>query len=113
MMVEKLLKFFVSVIDAQLFKSVEVENLETSNIQNTNKIVSWEGGGKSFVDVNTKPVEKTFENSLSESCFGVGNLGDGLTLGDEFGSDLNNNLYISIVKLHFLTFRFFIKSSSE
>ena len=31
-MVEELLKFFISIVDTQLFKRVVLENLETSNI---------------------------------------------------------------------------------
>lgn len=93
-MVKKLLKFFVSVVDTQLFKSVEIKNFESSNIQDTNKVVSWKGWGKGSVDADAKPVEKTFENGLTEGRLGVLNLGDGLTFGDEFSSDLNNLKFI-------------------
>ena len=36
-MIEKLLKFFIAKIDAQLFKAIEVKYLESSNVQNPNK----------------------------------------------------------------------------
>ena len=36
-MIEKLLKFFIAKIDAQLFKAIEVKDLKSSNVQNTNK----------------------------------------------------------------------------
>ena len=88
-MVEELLELFVGEVDAQLFEGVEVENFETSNIQDTNEEVSWEGGGKGFVDVDTKPVEETFEDGLGEGTLGVGNLWASLTLGDVFSTDLD------------------------
>ena len=36
-MVEELLQFLVSVVDAELFKTVQVEDLETSNVQNSDE----------------------------------------------------------------------------
>ena len=36
-MIEKLLKFFIAKIDAQLFKTIEVKYLKSSNVQYTNK----------------------------------------------------------------------------
>ena len=35
--VEELLQFLVSVVDAELFKTVQVENLETRNVQNSDE----------------------------------------------------------------------------
>ena len=87
--VEELLQFFVSEVDAQLFEGVKVENFETSNIQDTNEEVSWEGGGEGFVNVDTKPVEETFKDGLGEGTLGVGDLWASLTLGDEFSTDLD------------------------
>ena len=87
--VEELLETFVSVVDAQLFEGVEVENFETSNIQDTDEEVTWESGGKGFVNVDTKPVEETFKDGLGKGTLGVGNLWASLTLGDEFSTDLD------------------------
>ena len=42
MMIEKLLQLFVSVIDAQLFECIELENFETSDVENSNEKRSWE-----------------------------------------------------------------------
>ena len=36
-MVEELLQFLVSVVDAELFKTVQVEDLETRNVQNSDE----------------------------------------------------------------------------
>ena len=36
-MVEKLLKFFVCIVNTELFKRVKVENFKTGNIKNTDK----------------------------------------------------------------------------
>ena len=41
MVVKELLKSLVGVVDAKLFKSVEVENFEPGNIENTDEEVSW------------------------------------------------------------------------
>jgi hypothetical protein len=49
MMVEKLLKFLVGEVDAQLFEGVETENFETGNIQATDENTFWEIGGQSDV----------------------------------------------------------------
>ena len=45
MMVEKLLQSLICVVDAQLLKSVEIENFETSDIQNTDEKISRQIGG--------------------------------------------------------------------
>jgi hypothetical protein len=66
MVVEELLEFLVGEVDAQLLESVEIENLETSNIQDTNEEVAGESGGQGLVDVDTKPIEETLENSLGQ-----------------------------------------------
>ena len=36
-MVEELLQFLVGVVDAELFKTVQIENLETRNVQNSDE----------------------------------------------------------------------------
>ena len=36
-MVEELLQFFICKINAQLFKSIEIENFKTSNIKDTDE----------------------------------------------------------------------------
>ena len=65
-MVEELLEFFVCEVDAKLFECVEFENFETSNIKNTNEEGSWEICGKSTVDNNDQPVEKTLEHGPND-----------------------------------------------
>jgi hypothetical protein len=64
--VEELLKTFVSVVDAQLFEGVEVEDFETSNIKKTDEVIPWKISGQSSVDDNQEPVEKTTEDTLGE-----------------------------------------------
>ena len=36
-MVEELLQFLVSVVDAELLKAVQIENFETRNVQNSDE----------------------------------------------------------------------------
>ena len=57
-MVEELLESFVGVVDAKLFKSVELENFETSDIEDTDEVVSGEVGGEGAVDDLDEPGRK-------------------------------------------------------
>ena len=90
--VEELLELLIGVVDAKLFEGVEIENFETSNIEDTNEIVSGEGGGEGVVDLDTEPVEESGKDGLAKGTLGVVDLGDGLTLGDELGSDLDSGV---------------------
>jgi hypothetical protein len=90
--IEELLELLVSVVDAKLLEGVEVENFETSNIEDTNEVVSGEGGGEGIVDLDTEPVEESGEDGLGEGTLGVMDLVDGLTLGDELSSDLDSGV---------------------
>jgi hypothetical protein len=88
MVVEKLLKLFVSKVDAQLFEGVEAENFETGDIETTDEEGSWEFGSKSFVTVLSNEVEQSLEDSFGQSTSGVGDLIWGLTFGNVFRTDL-------------------------
>lgn len=92
MVVKELLELLVGVVDAKLLEGVEIENFETSNIEDTNKVVSGEGGREGIVDLDTEPVEESRKDSLSKGTLGVVDLVDGLALGDELGSDLDSGV---------------------
>jgi len=83
-MVEELLKFFVGVVDAQLFESIEFEDFETSNIEDTNEKVSWEVSGEGTVSTCDNPIEKTLEDGFTDGTKGIDDLWASLTLDDIF-----------------------------
>jgi len=87
--VEELLESLVGVVDAKLLESVELENFETSDIEDTDKVVSGKIGGQSSVDDRDQPLEKSVERGLDDSTNGVVDLLDGLTLNDVFGTDFD------------------------
>ena len=50
-MVEKFMQFLISIIDAQLFKRIQVEVFESKNVQNTNEIGTFFSRIGTFVDM--------------------------------------------------------------
>ena len=68
-MVEQLLQLLVGVVDAQLFEAVQIEDLEASNVKDTNEACSLAlGSVQASVDPRHDPLEEAL----------VGGLGDGL-----------------------------------
>eukprot|EP00732_Lithocolla_globosa_P001105 Lithocolla_globosa_v1_NODE_497_length_3887_cov_213.445459.p3 type:complete len:150 gc:universal NODE_497_length_3887_cov_213.445459:2167-2616(+) len=57
--IEKLLEFFVGQVDTELFKAVLLKDLETGNIQATNKGLCSNGHLQSRVDFGNNPLEQT------------------------------------------------------
>ncbi len=83
-MVEKLLQLLVGVVDAQLLKAVEVENLKASNIQDANEAGSLTlGAVQGSVDPGHDPLEEPLVSGLGESLDGELDLLLGLGLGHE------------------------------
>merc|ERR1719167_1363840 len=87
--VEELLQFFVGEVNAKLFEGVEIENFETSNIQDTTEEASWEISIKSSVTHLDKPLEELVEDSLGNSTGSRSTLFYVLTLGDHLSTDLD------------------------
>ena len=50
-MVKKFMQFLIGVIDAQLFKWIEVEVFESKNVQNANEIGTFLSRISTFVDM--------------------------------------------------------------
>merc|ERR1711953_1270411 len=73
-----------------LFEGVEFENFETSNIEDTNEKVSRKVSRESTVSTGDNPVEKTFENGLTNGTKRVDDLWASLTLDNIFGTDLDS-----------------------
>ena len=65
-MVEKLLKAFICVINTKLFKCIVLKDFETSNIQDTNEIILLRVVSKSTID-NLNMVPRTIRDSKFES----------------------------------------------
>jgi hypothetical protein len=64
MVVEELLKFLVSKVDAKLFKSVETEDFKTGDIETTDEEGPWQVGSKSLITILSDKVEKFLEDTF-------------------------------------------------
>ena len=93
MMIEKLLKFFISIVNTKLFESVKFENLESSNIQNSDEKVSLGVSRERAVHRFDDPVKEPLENGLTEGAQGVDHLRHRLTFGYVIGTDLDPEFY--------------------
>ena len=71
MMVEKLLKLFVCEVNTQLFKSVEIENFETSDVKNSDEKVASEISSQGTVDDVYQPFKNALVAGFSDSTKGV------------------------------------------
>lgn len=76
-----------------------VEDLETSNIQHTDELLTLLLGVQSLVTLLHEPLEQTIEHTLAQSTNGVGDLVLVTTLGDELVSDLDPRLQQVLVQL--------------
>ncbi len=74
-MVEELLEFFVGVVDAELLKAVELENLKASDIQDANEAGSLSLGAIQWpVDPGDDPLEQALVHGLANGLDGELNL---------------------------------------
>jgi len=85
-----LLELLVRVVDAQLLESVEFENFEAGDIEDTDEERSGEIGGEGAVDDFDEPLEESIEDSLADGFEGEIDLVDGLTFGDVLRTDLDS-----------------------
>merc|ERR1719516_115714 len=97
--VEELLETLVGIIDKKLLQDIELENLKTSNIQDTDEILSGIGGVKRVVDQEDDPVEHTGKEGLGSGRNGEGDLGNMLALLDEVLADLQLRLHEGVDKV--------------
>ena len=93
MMIEKLLKFFISIVNTELLKRVKFENLESSNIQNSDEKVPLGVSRERAVHRFDDPVKEPLENGLTEGAQGVDNLRHCLTFCYVIGTDLDPEFY--------------------
>ena len=87
--IEELLETLVGVVDAKLLESVEVENLETGNIEHTTEEALGQISTQGTVDNLDQVIEETTEGGLGDGGKGIVTLVNSLTLGDPFFTDLD------------------------
>jgi hypothetical protein len=80
--VEELLETLVGEVNAELLEGVELEDLETGNIEDTNELVLGLDT-ESVIDLVDNPEEETTVESLDKGITGVGSLGGVQGEGDE------------------------------
>ena len=89
MMIEKLLKFFISIVNTKLFESVKFENLESSDIQNSDEKVPLGVSRERAVHRFDDPVKEPLKNGLTEGAQGVDHLRHRLTFRYIVSTDLD------------------------
>merc|ERR1719312_79080 len=88
-LVEELLELLVDVVDTDLLKGVELKNLKTGNIQDTNVGDLLHGRiNKGLVTLLNNNSEGSLVDSTSNTTDRVGSSGTGGALGDPLSSDL-------------------------
>merc|ERR1712142_1442788 len=91
--VEELLETLVGVVDQKLLQHVELENLETSDVQDTDEVLPGIGGVQRVVDKGDDPVKHTGEEGLGSGRNGEVDLVNVLALLDEILADLQLGLH--------------------
>lgn len=76
-----------------------VEDLETSNIQHTDELLTLLLRVQGLVTLLDEPLEQTIEHSLAQSSDGVGDLVLVTSLGNELVTDLDPGLQQVLVQL--------------
>merc|ERR1719346_17721 len=88
-LVEELLELLVDVVDTDLLESVELEDLKTSNIQDTNVVDLLHGRiNESLITLVNNKSEGSLVDSTSNTTNRVGSSSTGGALGDPLSSDL-------------------------
>merc|ERR1711963_73610 len=95
--VEELLELLVDKVDGNLFESIVLEDLETSNIQDSAEVGLLECSiNEGVVTLDNKPLEETVKDGSGNTSSGTSGLLNSLTLGDPLGSDLDSWLAESL-----------------
>merc|ERR550532_50574 len=95
--VEELLQLLVDEVDGDLLEAVVLEDLETSDIEDSAEVGLLQAGiNESVVTLDDQPLEQSVEDGPGDTSHGVGGLDAGLTLGHPLGSDLDPGLAESL-----------------
>merc|ERR1719400_144954 len=95
--VEELLQLLVDEVDGDLLEAVVLEDLETSDIEDSAEVGLLQGSvNERVVTLDDQPLEQSVENGPGDTSNGVGGLDTGLTLGHPLGSDLDPGLAESL-----------------
>merc|ERR1719392_294266 len=85
--VEELLELLVDKVNGDLLKAVVLENLETSNIQDSAEVGLLQGGiNEGVVTLDDEPLEDTVKDGTSNTSGSTSSLLNSLTLGDPLGT---------------------------
>jgi hypothetical protein len=82
-----------------IFKLTYIENLETSNIQYTNELLTLLLSVERDVDLFDEPLEESIEQTLAHGTTGVGDLVLVTTLGHKLVTDLDPRLQQVLVQI--------------
>merc|ERR1712002_669543 len=91
--VEELLQTLICVVNEELLQDVEVENLETGDVQHTDEVFSGVGSIERIVDFGDDPVKETGEERLGSGRNGESNLVNVLALLHVVLTDLQLGLH--------------------
>merc|ERR1719312_1959119 len=91
--VKELLETLVGVVDQKLLQDIKLENLKTSNVQDTDEVLPGIGGVQRVVDEGDDPVKHTGEERLGSGRNGEVHLVNVLALLDEILADLQFGLH--------------------
>merc|ERR1719383_68051 len=94
--VKELLETLVGVVDQKLLQDIKLENLKTSNVQDTDEVLPGIGGVQRVVDKGDDPVKHTGEERLGSGRNGEVDLVNVLALLDEILADLQLGLHEGI-----------------
>merc|ERR1712012_542739 len=99
--VEELLELLIDKVDGNLLKAIVLEDLETSNIQDSAEVGFLQSRiNESGVTFLNQPLEETVKDSSGNTSHSVGGLLTSLTLGHPFSSDLDPGLAESLDHVH-------------
>merc|ERR550519_217630 len=97
--VEELLEPLVGVVDEQLLQDVELEDLETGDVEDADEILPRVGGVEGVVDESDDPIEHPGKERLASGGDGEVDLVHVLSLLDEILADLQLGLHESVAKV--------------
>merc|ERR1719282_444588 len=97
--VEELLETLVSVVDEEPFQGVELENLKTGNVQDTDELFPWIRRVKRVIDKSNDPIEHSGVQRLGSGRNGKCHLVFVLTLFDKIFADLQFGFHESVHKV--------------
>merc|ERR1719447_2207878 len=94
--VEELLETLIGVVDQKLLQHIELKNLKTGNVQDTDEVLPGVGGVQGIIDKGNNPVKHTGEEGLASGRDGEVDLVNVLALLDKVLTNLQLGLHEGI-----------------